>query len=116
MRLAGWHAPEQGLSLRWRCRYIDLDRRHGRHRRAAVSEAYDASAQFSCKRVAALDLVLSFLAQPGRARKLGSLSSIAWSNHGVVIGEAPLFPVLLRSEAVLCQQVAPQGLELFTIL
>lgn len=56
------------------------------------------------------------LTQPGRARKLGALSSIAWSNHGVVSWEAPLFPVLLRSEAVLCHQVAPQGSEFFTIL
>jgi hypothetical protein len=64
----------------------------------------------------ALDLVLPFLAQPGRARKLGALSSLAWSNHGVVSREAPLLPVLLRSDAVLCHQVAPQGIELFTIL
>lgn len=96
----------------------DLDRcRHGRHWRAAVSEASRRVCPILLQEGAgALDLVLPLLAQPGRARKLGALSSIAWSNHGVVIGEAPLFPVLLRSEAVLCHQVAPEGLELFTIL
>lgn len=35
------------------------------------------------------------------ARLTDSLSSIARSNHAVVIWEAPLLPVLLRSEAVL---------------
>lgn len=34
----------------------------------------DASARFSCKRVPALDLVLPFLAQPGRARKMSGRS------------------------------------------
>ena len=35
------------------------------------------------------------------ARLTDSLSSIARSNHAVVIWEAPLLPVLLRGEAVL---------------